>query len=583
MKSKQSATKFHFGDGKIYTSIENMLIPAEIGGLKVNIETDVVPCDLPLLLSKYSMQKANTKLDFENNKATMFGREIDLTFTTSGHYCIPLGRLSNAMQSKDDESSNLKVVLLNSSKLDSSLSVDKKKIAVKLHKQFSHPRSNKLHKLLGDRDIKDRELFNLIEKVEADCVIGRQYKRPMPKPIVTFSLAKEFNESVAMDIKYHSSKIVLHLIDHATCFSTRQSNPHIFRNGDSVYYKRESSNQWKGSGSVIGIENQAVMIKHGGSYVKVHPCHVIIENSEFQGKQSANYKEIDTSEETKSKQDSFEMNDSDQIDENDMLNSNKSVAELVTSGSHHSSSEAEINKEDGTVDSARNYQSPVGDTENVIQNQTFSPATLPKMKSTVKFKSAGDGNWKVVKILSRAGKVSDKYKRFLNIEDVETKETDCLDWTEVEEWIPVNTETVLLTRTKLNDLNVEKAKMNELRKWKEHESYQEVEDEGQPPVSTRWVCTEKDSEKGKIVKARLVARGFEEDNSNIRRDSPTCCKESLRLALIVIASNHWEVNSLDSQSAFLQGSRISRDLFIKPPPEAYIANIWKLQDCLWSC
>ena len=109
-----------------------------------------------------------------------------------------------------------------------------------------------------------------------------------------------------------------------------------------MYYKRESSDQWKGPGSVIGIENQTVMIKHGGSYVKVHPCRVMLENSEFQGKQSANYKEIDTSQETKSKQDSFETNDSDQSDENDMLNSNKSVAELVTSGSHPSSSEAEM-------------------------------------------------------------------------------------------------------------------------------------------------------------------------------------------------------------------------------------------------
>ena len=63
---------------------------------------------------------------------------------------------------------------------------------------------------------------------------------------------------------------------------TRQSNPHIFRNGDSVYYKRESPNQWKGSESVIGVENRTVMIKHGGSYVKVHPCLAMLENSEFQ-------------------------------------------------------------------------------------------------------------------------------------------------------------------------------------------------------------------------------------------------------------------------------------------------------------
>ena len=79
---------------------------------------------------------------------------------------------------------------------------------------------------------------------------------------------------------------------------TRQFNPHIFRNGDSMCYKRESSNQWKDPGSVIGVENQTVMTKHGGSYVKVHPCRVMLENSEFQRKQSANYKEFDTSEET---------------------------------------------------------------------------------------------------------------------------------------------------------------------------------------------------------------------------------------------------------------------------------------------
>ena len=39
----------------------------------------------------------------------------------------------------------------------------------------------------------------------------------------------------------------------------------------------------------------------------------------------------------------------------------------------------------------------------------------------------------------------------MNTEDVETTEMDCLDNTEVEKWISVNTETVLLTGTKLND------------------------------------------------------------------------------------------------------------------------------------
>ena len=88
----------------------------------------------------------------------------------------------------------------------------------------------------------------------------------------------------------------------------------------------------------------------------------MLENSEFQGKQSTNYKEINTSEETKSKQNNSETNNSDQSDENDMLSSNKSVAELETSGSHPSGNEAEITEEDGTMDSAGNIKA-LGETQ----------------------------------------------------------------------------------------------------------------------------------------------------------------------------------------------------------------------------
>ena len=56
----------------------------------MNIVTDVIDCDLPLLLSRSAMQKAGTKIDFRRDKVTTFGKEQDLHFTTSGHYCIPL-------------------------------------------------------------------------------------------------------------------------------------------------------------------------------------------------------------------------------------------------------------------------------------------------------------------------------------------------------------------------------------------------------------------------------------------------------------------------------------------------------------
>ena len=77
--------------------------------------------------------------------------------------------------------------------------------------------------------------------------------------------------------------------------------------------------------------------------------------------------------------------------------------------------------------------------------------------------------------------------------------------------------------------------------------------------------------------ARLVVRGFEElDNDEIRKDSPTCCKENFRLNLLLAITKNWIINSLDIKSAILQGHPISRDIFVKPPKEINTTNLWKL-------
>lgn len=44
-----------------------MKLPAKIGLTKCHIETEVVPVDVPLLLSKMSLKKAGTVLDMEND------------------------------------------------------------------------------------------------------------------------------------------------------------------------------------------------------------------------------------------------------------------------------------------------------------------------------------------------------------------------------------------------------------------------------------------------------------------------------------------------------------------------------------
>jgi hypothetical protein len=84
-----------------------------------------------------------------------------------------------------------------------------------------------------------------------------------------------------------------------------------------------------------------------------------------------------------------------------------------------------------------------------------------------------------------------------------------------------------------------------------------------------------------MVKARLVARGFQENAEGIRTDSPTCSKYALRLVLVTAACHQWEINSIDFASAFLQGNPIDRLVFLRPPKDVCPANkVWRLQRCI---
>ena len=119
---------------------------------------------------------------------------------------------------------------------------------------------------------------------------------------------------------------------------------------------------------------------------------------------------------------------------------------------------------------------------------------------------------------------------------------------------------------------VMESKLVEMQKWREYEVFSEVENNGQKAITTRWVCSEKNGK----VKSRLVARGYEDYEMNERVDSPTCSKSNLRLVVAVTSVKQWRINSLDFQSAFLQGEEVTGDIFIKPPKEANTKCLWKL-------
>ena len=88
LQTKDSARSFRFGDGRVVHSTKSVKIPAVIAQTKCHIETEVVPVDIPLLLSKASLKRAGAVLDIEQDKAVMFKRPVKLELTSSGHYCV---------------------------------------------------------------------------------------------------------------------------------------------------------------------------------------------------------------------------------------------------------------------------------------------------------------------------------------------------------------------------------------------------------------------------------------------------------------------------------------------------------------
>ena len=67
-----------------------MKIPVNVVGRKMFLQTDVVSRNIPMLMSRSAMKKAAVKLDLKTDRAEIFGTEVELALSSSGHYLLPL-------------------------------------------------------------------------------------------------------------------------------------------------------------------------------------------------------------------------------------------------------------------------------------------------------------------------------------------------------------------------------------------------------------------------------------------------------------------------------------------------------------
>ncbi|XP_057314680.1 uncharacterized protein LOC130655883 [Hydractinia symbiolongicarpus] len=366
---------------------------------------------------------------------------------------------------------------------------------------------------------------------------------------------------------------------------TRTSGDDRFETGDKVFYKRNTSNAWKGPGSVIGQDDKQVLIKHGSSYVRVHPCRIQrdtgfslidatpIESCRNKPITSLTDTDNPVNEEVVGDGDSDDSAENSDIDLQNFQSDEPERRDAIRKERQVASDE--INDINNLTNSISRLSLDVTNSDTQDQ-KWFDGSVKPKAKSFVKYKFKDCDTVKDVEIISKGGKATGKYKSYLNIQDVDSNSLSCVDWEEIESWQPINTEEALLSQVKFADSDVLNAKIDE-------KVYENVENHGQKALSVRWVVTEKILNGKKKMKARLVARGFEEIDNDILKDSPTCSKESLRLILTLIAYNNWRCSSIDIKSAFLQGKEIERTVYLKPPKEADNGNsLWKLKKCIYG-
>jgi transposase InsO family protein/G:T-mismatch repair DNA endonuclease (very short patch repair protein) len=343
-----------------------------------------------------------------------------------------------------------------------------------------------------------------------------------------------------------------------------------YESGDKVYYKREDSNQWKGPGIVIGQDKQVVFVRHGGYYVRVSTNRLMkVPNTCIQNEDIAQNISNDGQLPT--------------VVEKSALKGVSPITEKV-----------------GTPDITTDGKQAVG-----TQPVQVSFKCVPQKGDDILYKIDENGEWKSASVVSRGGKQTGKYKEWINIKEPDSMTIVGLDLSNVYDWklaseTPIEIEiskdieseevrseeetalVVMVPRSEHDHPDVIKAKKKELSLWRDMGVYEEVDDCGQNRLSTNWVVSRKMVEGKMGCKARLVCRGYEEENT-ARVDSPTCARSTMRIFFTLAAALEQKIHAKDVKSAFLQGKGIERDVYIIPPVEEYQRNIlWKLNKVVYG-
>ena len=355
----------------------------------------------------------------------------------------------------------------------------------------------------------------------------------------------------------------------------------VYVAGMKVYYRRNGYKGWKGPGVVLGSEGKFVLIRHGGAFYRIHPCHLMPVKS-----QSGTSTQGATMENSTNSQSLVKSNDI-SLDEPENLDYDSSG---INTAVNVEGNDAAVNVEgnDAAVNVEGNGPDERGvQDEEMVEQVDRQPVSMTKPKAGQHVKFKLDNEVKQGTLMMQQPKATGQYCNWRNI-TLDDGSSQCVNWEHVEGWEiiendnPVDNE-ILLSSQYMELDEVKQAKKKEVDNMIANKVFEVVPYTGQKTVSSKWILTDKVKNNNHVIKARIVAKGFEEDTRLMRTDSPTCSRESLRLIWMTGASMNWKVESIDFTAAFLQGDEIKRDVFLKMPADVCPeTHVWKLKRCIYG-
>ena len=247
LSHEKSTAAIVFGDNKRVEATYKVLLPVKFGAVTCRLNCEIIPGDLPLLISIKSMKKAGMVIHTKQKFVTLEGLDahIDLRECSTGPMLIeilPTGYTDHTAFIATGDITRAQIE--------------------KLHCQFGHCSSSKLQQLLKNAGINDKSTLDAIDEVVRKCDICIRFGKARPKPVASLPMATSFNEVLAMDLHELTTLgrdvYYLHVIDMFSRYSAAtliyDKKPETIINGVLEIW-----------GSVYGMP-QKVLTDNGGEF-----------------------------------------------------------------------------------------------------------------------------------------------------------------------------------------------------------------------------------------------------------------------------------------------------------------------------